>query len=232
MFLKNYRLFAVERTVFETHIPDNNGLSLFFCVAFPFGRFFDGLAKRALVLCEIAGLFAMRSAIFGNISPIMTVFCCFPAPATTGTLHSLPSRKVFGRLRRPTGSPAILSRFPSRPSAFPGSWMIRLKKRRKRRRADGFFRAPSSQAAASQGRSVETASPGKAPRSRCFAQAAPFFPSERYALSLPPSPHESAFGVFSAAGPVGFSPQRTGKTSKTRFSFQIDFSVPASSHTS
>ena len=126
----------MERTVFETHIPDNNGLSLFFCVAFPFGRFFDGLAKllfekrclakRALVLCEIAGLFAMRSAIFGNISPIMTVFCCFPAPATTGTLRSLPLRR-------------FLAGCASRPSAFPGSWMIRLKKRRKRRRRGRLF---------------------------------------------------------------------------------------------
>lgn len=49
------------------------------------------------------------------------------------------SQKVFGRLRRPTSRLAILSRFPSRPSAFPGSWMIRLKKRRKRRRRGRLF---------------------------------------------------------------------------------------------
>ena len=38
-------------------------------------------------------LFAMGSAVFGAISPIMTVFCC--SPAATEVLRGLPSLKVF-----------------------------------------------------------------------------------------------------------------------------------------
>ena len=44
--------------------------------------------ERASVLCGIAGLFAKGSAVFGAISPIMTVFYGVPAAATTGTLYA------------------------------------------------------------------------------------------------------------------------------------------------
>ena len=51
--------------------------------------------KRASFLCEIACLFAMGSAVFGAISPIMTVFYFFPAATATATLRNLPSLEGF-----------------------------------------------------------------------------------------------------------------------------------------
>ena len=56
--------------------------------------------EKGFCLCEISSLFIMGNAVFGAISPIMTVFYCFPA--ATGTLRGLPSwiGRVLGRLQR------------------------------------------------------------------------------------------------------------------------------------